>query len=157
MSTSYQAAAHMKILNFELSLPYHCIELRGLDFVWDLHNAGTFLGLTLNANDNTASMKWRVSGAPSTIFPGCELSFVGLKLLIISARDEDLRYSEDLTISGISKVTPGSAEKWEYRVRREWNSSDPFHLLFDFQSQRSIEIDADTVELIGWSVLDLQQ
>jgi hypothetical protein len=81
---------------------------------------------------------------------------VGLKLLIISARDEDLPYSEDLTISGIPKVIPGSAEKPEYRVRREWNSGDPFHLLFDFQSQRSIEIDADTVELIGWSVLDLQ-
>jgi hypothetical protein len=26
----------------------------------------------------------------------------------------------------------------------------------DFLSQRSIEIDADTVELIDWSVLDLQ-
>ncbi len=81
---------------------------------------------------------------------------MGSKLLIISARDEDLPYSEDLTISAISKVTPGSAEKPEYRVKREWNSSDPFHLLFEFQSERSIEVDADTVELIGWSVLDLQ-
>src|SRR5260370_38290435 len=129
MFKSYQATANMKFLNFdlEISSTYYCIELRGLDFVWDLHNAGTFLGLTFNPNDNTASMKWRVSGAPSTTFAGCELSFVGLKLLIISARDEDLPYSEDLTISAISKGTPGSAEKPEDRVIRERNSSDPFH------------------------------
>ena len=34
-------------------------------------------------------------------------------------------------------------------MKHHWNADDPFHLFFDFQSQRTIEIDAETVELIG--------
>ncbi len=48
----------MKLLNFELSKPAFAIELLGLGFVWDLHNKGDFVGLTINASDNTAVMTW---------------------------------------------------------------------------------------------------
>jgi len=39
----------MNLLNFELAAPSFTIELIGLDFVWDLHNAGRFLGIRLDA------------------------------------------------------------------------------------------------------------
>jgi hypothetical protein len=94
-------------------------------------------------------MKWRVGGHPSTQYSGCNLLFSGLKLMSISSRDEALRQSEDLTVAGISMVTPEIGTDVAYRVRRQWNPDDPFHLVFEFQSRRSIELDAETVELIG--------
>jgi hypothetical protein len=144
----------MRLINFDLRTPSFGIELIGLGFVWDLHNSGTFLGVNFGTNDNTAVMRWLIEGQtgaddhPATKFSGCELAFRALNLMIISSRDRGLPLSEDLCISGISKVVPGDT-KAEYRTRRQWNAEDPFHLLFEFQSQRSMEIDAETVELIG--------
>jgi hypothetical protein len=71
-------------------------------------------------------------------------------LLIVSARDYDLPLSEDLCISGISKVPPDLHSELPLRTKPQWSESEPFHLLFEFQSRRSIEIDAETVELAGW-------
>jgi len=141
----------MKLLNFQLSQPFISIHLLGLDFTWDLHNAGTFHGLKLNASDNTLVMSWSVEGNPAPKYSECDLVFTGLKLLIISPRDEELPNSEDSCVSGISKVIPGTADKPDsrMRMRREWAASDPFHLLFQFQSGRDIEIDAETVGLVG--------
>ena len=139
----------MKLMNFELSEPSFSVELLGLNFLWDLHNAGKFLGINVEASDNTAVMRWTVSGHPAAKYSGCNLVFTGLKLIIVSPRDEELPYSEDLCVSGMSKVIPELAEKPQYRRKREWSPSDPFHLFFEFQSRRSIEIDAETVELIG--------
>lgn len=139
----------MKLLNLELSSPSFSIELIGLGFVWDLHNSGRFLGVHLNANDNTATMKWLVNGHPSTKYSGCDLVFRNLKLMIVS-RDNQLPLSEDTCISGISKIVPDAgARAAKYRTKAEWDATDPFNLLFEFQSGRSIEKDADTVELIG--------
>ena len=139
----------MKLINFELAQPSYAIELNGLGFVWDFHNAGEFLGLDLSPGKNSILLKWRMSGQPSSQYSGCHLLFSGLKLLHISPRDEKLPQSEDLTVAGISMVTPETSKEVAYRVRRQWNPSDPFHLVFQFQSRRSIELDAETVELIG--------
>ncbi len=139
----------MQLINFELAQPSYAIELNGLGFVWDLHNSGEFLGLYLNTIENAIVMKWRVGGHPSTQYSGCNLLFSGLKLMSISPRDEELPQSEDVTVAGISMVTPEINKDVAYRVRRQWNPDDLFHLAFQFQSRRSIELDAETVELIG--------
>jgi hypothetical protein len=139
----------MKLINFELAQPSYAIELNGLGFVWDFHNAGEFLGIELNPSKNSILLKWRMSGHASSQYSGCHLLFSGLKMLSISPRDEELPQSEDVTVSGISMVTPEINKDVAYRVRRQWNPADPFHLVFEFQSRRSIELDAETVELIG--------
>lgn len=141
----------MNLINFDLAQPSYAIELNGLGFVWDLHNSGQFLGLDFNPGKNAIVMKWRVGGHPSTQYSGCNLLFSGLKVMSISRRDEELPQSEDLTVAGISMVTPEMGKDFAYRVRRHWSPDDPFHLVFEFQSRRSIELDAETVELIGVS------
>ena len=141
----------MRLVNFELSKPSYSIELIGLDTVWDLHNNGHFRGIDVNPNDNTAVMKWTLLGNTATTYSGCNLIFQNLKLLLVSPRDDEFPYSEDLCISGISKIIPDHAEKPEYRTKRRWRPSDTFHLLFQFESQRSIEINAESVELAGIS------
>jgi len=140
----------MTLLNFELVTPSFAIELVGLDYVWDLHNAGRFLGVSLDAAKNTASMKWEVSGAPMGKYAGCSLMFAGLKFLVVSARDHELPLSEDSCISNISKVLPDPRLESPLRMKAQWKEDEPFHLLFEFQSRRSIEIEAETVELAGW-------
>jgi hypothetical protein len=92
----------MKLINFELSQPSYAIEMNGLGFVWDFHNAGEFLGIELNAGKNSILLKWRMTGQPSSQYSGCHLLFSGLKLLSISPRDEELPQSEDVTVSGVS-------------------------------------------------------
>lgn len=139
----------MKLLNSELSEPSFAIELVGPGFVWDLHNSGDFLGLELRADDNTAIMRWTVGGYSAAKYSGCELVFRNLKLIIVSERDQELPLSEDTCISGISKIVPDGGIKTEYRTRHHWSADDSFHLFFKFQSQRTIEIDAETVELLG--------
>ena len=141
--------ASMKLLNFELSKPSFAIELLGLGFVWDLHNKGDFVGLTINASDNTAVMTWSVGGHPAAMYSGCNLVFRGLKQIIVSPRDEELPLSEDTCVSGISKLIPDRAEIPEYRVKLEWDEGELFHLFIEFQSRRWIEVDAESAELIG--------
>jgi hypothetical protein len=94
-------------------------------------------------------MKWRMGGSSSTQYSGCNLLFSGLKMMSISPRDEGLPQSEDLTVAAISMVTPEINKDVSYRVKRQWNPDDLFHLVFQFQSRRSIELDAETVELVG--------
>jgi hypothetical protein len=140
----------MKLLNFELATPSFAIELVGLDFVWDLHNAGSFLGVSLDAQHNSALMKWTVTGHPSAKYAGCNLVFSGLRLFVVSDRDHDLPLSEDLCVSGISKVLPEFRGESPLRMKPQWNENEPFHLLFEFQSRRALEINAATAELVAW-------
>jgi hypothetical protein len=139
----------MKLLNFQLSEPSFAIELLGLGFVWDLHNSGDFVGLTINANDNCAVMTWNVGGHPSAMYSGCNLIFRGLKQVMVTPRDEELPLSQDTCVSGISKVIPDRTQIPECRVKHQWDEDEPFHLFIGFQSRRSIEIDAESVELVG--------
>ena len=139
----------MKLLNFGLSQPSFATELLALGYVWDLHNCCDFVGLTINADDNSAVMTWTAGGHPATMYSGCSLIFRGLKQLFVSPRDEELPLSEDTCVSGISKLVPNREQRSEYRVKREWDQSEPFHLFLEFQGRRGIEIDAESAELVG--------
>ena len=143
----------MRFLNFELSQPSFSIELIALGMVWDLHNAGDFLGFELDARDNSAVLKWSIDGDPAIMYSGCTLVFKGLKLLMVSPGGEEPPYTDDLCISGISKVMPGYTHVVDpdhFRgVKEDWAPGEPFGLLFDFQSGRSIKIEAETVEFRG--------
>jgi len=136
----------MKLVNFGLSTPSFGIELVGLEVFWDLHNTWSFQGVSLNTKNNTAVMRWMIDGRPSTTL---SLIFTNLKLLSISERADDLPLSEDLCVSSVSKVLPEPNPEPEFRMKAQWDPNEAFHLLFQFQSGRSIEIDAETVELDG--------
>lgn len=98
----------MKLLNFELSKPSFAIELLGLGFVWDLHNVGHFVGLTVSANDNTAVLTWTVSGHPAPMYSGYSVVFRGLKQMILLPRDQELPLSEDTCRFGHFEGKSGS-------------------------------------------------
>jgi hypothetical protein len=53
--------------------------------------------------------------------------------------------SNEITLSAVSKSVPGETE---FRFKDKWDAGEPFYLLFTMVSGRSIEIDADTVELV---------
>ena len=141
----------MKLVNFGLSTPSFGIELVGLEVFWDLHNTWSFQGVSLNTKNNTAVMRWMIDGRPSTTL---SLIFTNLKLLSISERADDLPLSEDLCVSSVSKVLPEPNPEPAFRMKAQWDSNEAFHLLFQFQSGRSIEIDAETVELRGLEATD---
>jgi hypothetical protein len=94
-------------------------------------------------------MRWAVTDRSATQYSQCILLFRGLHTLMISPRHQELPLSEDLCVAGISKVAPGQTEPPEHRTRSHWDALDTFDLWFTFQSGRSIELSADTVELIG--------
>jgi len=140
--------------NFKLATPSFCIGLVGLDSYWDLHNGLSFQSFSLDAKGNIAAMTWTASGHAPIMYSGCRLVFIGLKLLVISARDGDLPLSEDLCVSSVSMVLPEPNPEPAFRMKAQWDENEVFHLLFQFQSGRSIEIDAETVELTGLKVTD---
>src|SRR5450432_1704528 len=90
---------------------------------------GEYLGLDFSPSKNAITMRWRVGGHPSPRYSGCNLLFSGLKMMSISPRDEELPKSEDLCVAGISMVTPETNKDAAYRVRRQWNPDDLFHLV----------------------------
>jgi hypothetical protein len=139
----------MKLVNFELATPSFGIDLVGLGVFWDLHNSWSFQGISLYTKNNTALMRWVIDDRPSAKYSGCNLIFTELKLLVVSARDGDLPLSEDRCVSSVSKVLPEPNPEPEFRMKARWDVNEAFHLLFQFQSGRSIEIDAETVELVG--------
>ena len=144
----------MKLLNFELSSPHYAIELLGLGFVWDLHNAGKFLGIKITPSDNSATMTWRVTGHPASKYLGCNLVFRGLKRMVVSPRDKELPLTEDDCVSGISKIIPNHQGNADSRINPQLDEGERFSLLFGFQSRRSIEIGAESVELVGLTATD---
>jgi hypothetical protein len=140
--------SRMRLVNFELRGANHTVELLALGLNWDLHNWADFIGLEFRP-DNSLVMRWT---APSMENPwgdlnnnhaGCALVFRDLRLLRLGARDKDTLEPDDRTLAGISKVEPGEGP---YRQRYEWDPADPFDLLFEFQSGRTLEIAAEEVE-----------
>jgi hypothetical protein len=77
------------------------------------------------------------------------LHFKNLQFLQIGARDIELPLSEDTCVWYVLKVDPAVEAADPYlRTRRDWKSSDSFRLIFRFQSQRAIEIESETVEVV---------
>ena len=140
----------MKLSNFSLSSPVQTITLVGLGFEWDLHNFAEFVQLAHDPFANVAYMVWRVPsmdnpwGCPSNKAVACRLKFLNLELIKVTPNQSAFSDSEAMCLSGMSKVDPSRAE---YRFKRVWDESEPFNLLFEFQSGRSIEIACETAEL----------
>jgi hypothetical protein len=143
----------MRLLNFELDGEVSAIVLRGLGLEWDLHNFAKFTGLTLDVSSDSLLLKWSVPpatnpwGCRENHAAACGLLFRGVRLIQMLAGDpEDAGGSNDITLSGVSKSIPGETE---FRFKEKWDAGEPFYLLFELVSGRSIEIDADTVELVA--------
>jgi hypothetical protein len=111
--------------------------------------------LELIPSENAAVMRWKVpsesnsSGTSEKKFSGMTLRFKNLQYLHVGARDGDLPLTEDTCVSDVLKVDPSIDRVDPYmRTRRDWKPADSFRLVFRFQSQRVIEIESETVELV---------
>ncbi len=140
----------MRLVNFSLSNPVQDITLIGFGCEWDLHNFADFKGFTFDPIEDCLQMMWAVPavenpwGCTENRAKGCALKFRNVKSVTITARDEPTPSSDDSCLSGISKVIPG---RTEHRFKAEWQDNEPFHLLLEFESGRTIEVASDTVEL----------
>ena len=145
----------MKLSNFSLERPVQTITLIGLDLEWDLHNFADFAELSYSPSINGASMLWRAPkvenpwGCPDNKAIGVSLRFKNLEMLYVSPIRDGMPLSEGLCLMGISKVLPNTKE---YRLKEQWEESETFNLLFEFQNGRSFEIASESVELEAvWS------
>ncbi len=141
----------MKLTNFDLESSFSSIALIGFGFWWDLHNGADFGGLSFDAASSSLSMLWDASspegptwGDPTNQSQGCKLIFRGVTFLQLSPRDGEYPQSEDLCVSGISKVIPNTTE---FRCQDQWAEGEEFNLLFEFHSERSVEVGAESVEM----------
>ena len=62
----------------------------------------------------------------------------------MTPRDEEYPADEDCCVSAISKKIPNECE---YPFKDKWDDGDEFNLLFEFQSERLLEVGAESVEL----------
>jgi hypothetical protein len=141
----------IKLLNFELESSYYALTIKGLGYDWDLHNFADYQGFCFDPTDNSLSLMWIAVpnegnpwGCPANKSKGCKLIFRNIRFLQMSGMDESIPLSEELGLSSISKVIPNTTE---WRCKETWDETDEFNLLFEFQSERSLEIGAESVEL----------
>ena len=141
----------MKLINFELESPYATITLKGFGCEWDLHNCADFVGFSFDAANNSLFLEWDASslegntwGDPKNDAKGCRLIFRNITFIHMSYRDEACPLSEDLCLSSVSKVIPNTIE---YRYQDKWSEGEECNLLFEFHSERSLEIGAESAEL----------
>ena len=142
----------MRLVNFDLESPFASISIKGLGYEWNLHNCADFLGFDFVAQDNSISLAWDASaregttwdGLPKNESKGCKLIFHNVNFVQLAPRDEAYPRSEDWCVSGISKAIPNTSK---YRFKAEWNEGEEFNLLFEFQSERTLEIGAESAEL----------
>jgi hypothetical protein len=77
------------------------------------------------------------------------LRFNDLQFLQIGPRERALPLTEDTCIANVLKVDPDIENVNPFmRTLAPWNPSDSFRLVFQFQSGRMIEIEAESVELV---------
>jgi hypothetical protein len=137
----------MKLLNFAID---SSIELISNGLIWDLHNCGKVDGLDLLVNENSVLMKWTAaypwSGHGSN-FSGVNLLFKDLYFLEIGPRDDELPLTEDNCVADLFQVAPEGRDR-DPRLRALYEWTSDFHLFFQFQGRRTIEIGSRTVELI---------
>jgi len=141
----------MKLVNLELDRPYNSGSIKGLGYEWDLHNCADCLGFDFSAVDSTFSMTWDASspqgttwGNPENDAKGCKLIFRNVNFIHMSPRDAAYPRNEDWCVSNMSKVIPNTTE---FRYQDYWDEGDEFNLLFEFHSERTLEIGAESVEL----------
>lgn len=145
----------MILSNFDLDRPARATQLIGLGHHWDLHSFVRFDGFEVRAREAEAILRWRVStdqavdnpwGSPGNLSRGCELHFTGLRALHLTPRDAGADLEEDLALADVSKVTP---ESGTHRHREQWIEGQLFHMRFEFESGRSLEVAAKRATLVG--------
>ena len=140
----------MKFVNFSFSNPVQSSTLIGLGCEWDLHNYSDFAGFKFDPLEDCLRIEWLVPavenpwGCTENRTKGCALKFKNLKRVEVTARDKATLSLEDACLLGISKVIP---DRTEHRFKAEWQDDEPFHLLLEFESGRTIEVASDTAEL----------
>ena len=70
----------------------------------------------------------------------------GITYLRIHGRDEKAFIEDDLILANISKVDP---KETEYRHKIHWDEEEEFHLLFEFESNRQVEIGAEFAKMVA--------
>jgi hypothetical protein len=73
----------------------------------------------------------------------CKLIFQNVTFFRLSPRDEAYPQSKDLCDFSISKVIPNTTD---YSYQNQWADGEEFNLLFEFQSERALEVGAESVE-----------
>ena len=144
----------MILTNFDLNLPACATELVGLGHRWDLHSFADFEGLEVRLAQDIATLRWQVPtdcpvdnpwGSPGNTSRGCAIVFTGLRALHLTPRHAEADAEGDKALSDVSKVTP---ELGSHRHREHWLPGEHFHLRFEFDSGRSLEVAADRAELV---------
>ncbi len=141
----------MRFENFDLSSPCGGIELTGLGHHWDLHNFADFNGFRFLPAQDEIWMEWTVPtlernpwGSPGNSARACRLRFVGVTHFVMGARDRAYPLTESDCLESVSKAVPGELEH-PFKDNREEDES--FHLRFEFQDERRLDIGADRVVL----------
>jgi hypothetical protein len=147
----------MILRNFALEKGSHAIALEGLGRYWDLHAFARLESLRYVMADNVAELTWKVQqienpwGDRTNTATGCLLRFNNVGVLKVMQGD-DQATREDQCVSSISQIDKREhplSEPVEFRMRREWKSGDEFGLLIILQSGRTIEIQAESADLIA--------
>ena len=141
----------MNLENFDLAKPYATIELVGLGHRWDLHSWADFVGLTFAPEQDEVLLEWRVPstepnpwGSLGNHAKGCRLRFRRVHHLVFTGRDPAHPKTDASSISAIGKAIP---DELEYRYKSNWQLGETFHLRFEFEDTRAIQVGAENVRL----------
>jgi hypothetical protein len=149
----------MRLLNFQLERPVRTITIRGLGHDWDLHNCAGFAGFQLDGANGTLLLRWIAILEPKwgcTTTPwgdatntarSCGLLFRRVHYLRVLATHEPGSSQPGGTgLSGLSKTAPG---KGELGFRKHWSDDEESHLYFEFYEGQTLEVGAESVELVA--------
>jgi len=141
----------MKLENFDLDAPFGSVTLVGIGHHWDLHAWADFVGAEFMPEHDRLVLEWRAPdgqenpwGSPGNDSSGCRLVFNGVSFFQISPRDPAYPSSESRTVASISKA---SLSETKFRFQNSWDAGEPFRLLVEFQDERRIEVEAESVSL----------
>jgi hypothetical protein len=146
----------VELRNFTLEKPSHAIAFEGLGHYWDLHAYAELAEVRYYTVENTVELHWRVPemenpwGDENNRAKGCVLRFTEVRFLKI-LQAEERNTNEDECVASISQVSiaqPAKSEPAEFRMQREWKPNEDFGLFLELQSGRTIEIHAQSAELI---------
>jgi len=145
----------MTFCNFHLESPSYAIGLEALGFHWDLHAFAELIDLTYTTPANVAQLKWLSPavenpwGDKRNKHKGCIIRFQNVSTFVVAQRELDPT-DEDDCVASISVVTKPDVifDSGEFRVIDSSKAGENTGLLFELQSGRTIEIHADSAELI---------
>jgi hypothetical protein len=149
IATAAKRESNLQLKNFDIP---SSVELVRHGLFWDLHNCAYFEGLELIPSKNAVAITWSVLaarpwGGPKNEFAGVQLFFDNVSFLHVGLRDHEMPMREDSCVSAILKVDPNAAND-DPPKRPLHDLAAHFRLAFVFCSQRIIELESETVELV---------